>query len=198
MPKRRLIWPLAEPTMLVVGGDGFSGWHALNDTVMGGRSSGHCSVSSRGLHFEAQVVEAGGGFVSCRSPLFSPPLDLSDQAAFELELIGDGRHYKLAVACADGVAGLTALIPGGLRWVTNFATASGSLSRVRLPFDQLRPSIRARPIESLPLGLPLRFDAGRITRLQILHSKFGDDGSANPGFRAGPLQLDLLAIHAVV
>jgi len=183
--------------MLVVAGDGFSGWQALNDTVMGGRSSGQCSVTSQGLHFEALVVEAGGGFVSCRSPLFSPPLDLSAQAAFELELIGDGRHYKLAVACGDGVGGLTELIPGGLRWVANFATAAEGPSRVRLPFDQLRPSVRAQPLERLPLGLPLRFDASRVTRLQILHSKFGDDGSPNPGFRAGPLQLDLLAIHAV-
>ncbi|WP_216902945.1 CIA30 family protein [Synechococcus sp. CCY 9618] len=183
--------------MQVVAGDGFSGWHALNDTVMGGRSSGSCSVSSRGLRLEGEVVEAGGGFVSCRSPVFSPPLDLSGQAAFELDLQGDGRDYKLAVACADGVAGLTELIPGGVRWVANFATAADAPCRVRIPFDHLRASIRARPIEALPLGLPLRFDPGRITRLQILHSRFGDDGSANPGFRAGPLILELMAIHAV-
>ncbi|KEF43471.1 MAG: epimerase [Cyanobium sp. CACIAM 14] len=183
--------------MLVVGGDGFSGWQALNDTVMGGRSSGRCLVSSRGLRLEAEVVEAGGGFVSCRSPLFSPPLDLSGHSAFELELHGDGRHYKLAVACADGVAGLTELIPGGLRWVANFATAADGPCRVRLPFDRLRPSIRAKPITGLPLGLPLRFDPSRITRLQILHSKFGDDGAPNPGFRAGPLTLEVMAIHAV-
>ena len=138
--------------MQVVAGDGFSGWQALNDTVMGGRSSGSCTVSSRGLRLEAEVVEQGGGFVSCRSPLFSPPLDLSEQAAFELELQGDGRHYKLAVACADGVAGLTEMIPGGVRWVANFATAAEGPCRLRIPFDQLRPSIRARPIEALPPG----------------------------------------------
>ena len=183
--------------MQVIRGDGFSGWHALNDTVMGGRSTGLCTVSSRGLRLEAEVVEDGGGFVSCRSPVFSPPLDLSEQAAFELELRGDGRHYKLAVACADGVAGLTEMIQGGVRWVANFATEPEGPCRVRIPFAQLRASIRARPIETLPLGLPLRFDAGRITRLQILHSKFGDDGSANPGFRAGPLTLEVMAIDAV-
>ncbi len=183
--------------MQVVAGDGFSGWHALNDTVMGGRSSGRCSVTSRGLRLEAEVVETGGGFVSCRSPVFSPPLDLSGQAAFELDLQGDGRHYKLAVACADGVAGLTELIPGGVRWVANFATAVDGPCRVRIPFHQLRASIRAKPVETLPLGLPLRFDPRRITRLQILHSKFGDDGAPNPGFRAGPLILEVMAIHAV-
>jgi hypothetical protein len=183
--------------MLVVAGDGFSGWHALNDTVMGGRSSGECRVSERGLILDAEVVEQGGGFVSCRSPLFSPPLDLSSSSALQLDLQGDGRRYKLAVACGDGVGGLTELIPGGLRWVAEFATEAGRPTTVRIPFDRLRASVRARPIEGLPLGLPLRFDASRITRLQILHSKFGDDGGENPGFRAGHLHLEVQAIHAV-
>jgi hypothetical protein len=181
----------------VVQGEAFVGWHALNDTIMGGRSSGACRVGSHGLVFDAEVVEAGGGFVSLRSPLFSPPLNLSRWSALELELRGDGRTYKLAVACADGVAGLTELIPGGLRWVAAFPTVEGGISRVRIGFDQLTPSLRARPIEGLPLGMPLRFDPARITRLQLLHSRFGDDGQPNPGFRAGPLHLDLLAIHAV-
>ncbi|MCP9910512.1 CIA30 family protein, partial [Cyanobium sp. BA20m-p-22] len=28
----------------IASGDGFSGWHALNDTVMGGRSQGSCRI----------------------------------------------------------------------------------------------------------------------------------------------------------
>jgi hypothetical protein len=183
--------------MLVTGGDGFSGWHALNDTIMGGRSSGSCRFQSYGLEFDAKVVEEGGGFVSVRSPVFSPPLDLSAFAALELVLAGEGRRYKLAVACADGVAGLTELIPGGLRWVREFGTEAEGFSRVRIGFDQLAPSLRAQPIETLPLGLPLQFDASRITRLQLLHSRFGDDGGPNPGFRAGPLHLVIQSIHAV-
>jgi hypothetical protein len=183
-------------TKLVVAGDGFSGWHALNDTVMGGRSSAVCRVSSQGLVLEGEVVETGGGFVSCRSPLFSPPLDLSGFEGLQLDLLGDGRRYKLAVACADRMAGLTELIPGGLRWVVEFEAPAG-LSSVSLPFAQLRASVRAQPLEGLPLGLPLHFDVARITRLQILHSRFGDDGGANRGFRAGPLHLELRAIHAI-
>jgi hypothetical protein len=154
-------------------------------------------VSQAGLRFSGELIEQGGGFVSVRSPLFSPPLDLSGFAALRLDLAGHGRRYKLAVACADGVAGLTELIPGGLRWVHEFGTEPEGFSSVRIGFDQLTPSVRAKPVESLPLGLPLRFDASRITRLQILHSRFGDDGGANPGFRAGPLHLELRAIDAV-
>lgn len=184
--------------MRIVSGEGFSGWHALNDTIMGGRSSGSCRVSSQGLVLDAEVVAEGGGFVSIRSPLFSPPLDLSAASAFELVLRGDGRRYKLAVACADPLSRLGELIPGGLRWVAGFRTEPGGPSHVRIPFSSLRPSVRAKPLEAGPLGLPApRFDPARISRLQLLHSRFGEDGGANPGFQAGPLHLELLSIDAV-
>jgi hypothetical protein len=187
----------AHPGRNIVRGDGFAGWHALNDTVMGGRSSGQCSVGPDGLRFDGDVVEAGGGFVSVRSPLFSPCLDLSGCGGLELWLQGEGRRFKLALACADGVAGLTELIPGGLRWVREFGTEPEGLSRVSIRFAELTPSVRAKPIEGLPLGLPLRFDPARITRLQLLHSRFGDDGGPNPGFRAGPIHLQIQRIDAL-
>ena len=176
-------------------GESFRAWQALNDTVMGGRSSGSCIVSHEGLTLDANVVSEGGGFVSCRSPIYSPPLDLSAAQGLLLDLSADGRGYKFAVACADGVAGLTELIPGGLRWVVGFTTVPDVRQRIPLRFDQLRASIRARPLDRLPLGMPLRFDPLRITRFQILHSRFGDDGTANPGFRAGPLRLQLHSLE---
>ena len=80
--------------------------------------------------------------------------------------------------------------------MAEFGTNEGPC-QVEIPFASLRASVRAKPVQGLPLGLPLRFDAARLTRLQILHSKFGDDGGLNPGFRAGPLHLELHAIHAV-
>ncbi len=182
----------ADGSVLVVAGAGFAGWHSLNDTIMGGRSQGQCQAGSSGLVMTAEVVAEGGGFVSCRSPLFSPPLDLSAQASLNLELEGDGRRYKLAIACSDGLAGLTELIPGGLRWVAEFGTETQGITQVSIPFSQLRASVRAKPV-----GLPLRFDPARITRLQLLHSRFGDDGGVNSGFRAGPLRLTIHAIRAL-
>ena len=184
--------------MVIVEGNGFSGWHALNDTIMGGRSQGTTRVDVAGLTLEAEVVETGGGFVSVRSPLFSPPLDLSAYGGLQFDLLGDGRRYKLAVACDDGIAGLTELIPGGLRWVAEFGTEPDGLTQVGVRFSDLTASIRAKPVNALPMGLPLHFDASRINRLQILHSKFGDDGGLNPGFRPGPLQIQLRAIHAII
>jgi hypothetical protein len=178
--------------LLLVAGDGFSGWQSLNDTIMGGRSQGSCRGTSEGLVMEAFVEPEGGGFVSCRSPVFQPPLDLSDYGALQLELDGDGRRYKLALACRDGVAGLTELIPGGLRWVAEFSTQASGTSVVTIPFSRLTASVRATPV-----GLPLRFDAAGITRIQVLHSKFGDIGGRNPGFRPGELRLLIRSIRAV-
>ena len=177
----------------IASGDGFAGWQALNDTIMGGRSRGTVKANSEGLLMDAFVEPEGGGFVSCRSPVFDPPLDLSSYEALELQLDGDGRRFKLALACRDGVAGLTELIPGGLRWVSEFSTRSQGTSTVVVPFSRLTPSVRATPV-----GMPVRFDPARVTRLQILHSKFGDLGGRNPGFRPGELHLLIRSIRAVV
>lgn len=187
----------APPPWSGLQGEGFAGWQALNDTVMGGRSSGQCTVGPGGLRFDGAVVEEGGGFISVRSPLFSPPLNLASARGLELVLRGEGRRFKLAVACADGMAGLTEWIPGGLRWVKEFGTDLEDVTSVPIPFSELIPSVRARPLESLPLGLPLRFDPSRLTRLQLLHSRFSDDGGPNPGFRSGPIHLEIHGVHAL-
>ena len=182
---------MAAPLVLASGAD-FPGWQSLNDTIMGGRSQGRCTPTADGLLMEAIVEPEGGGFISCRSPVLDPPRDLSAYGALELQLDGDGRRYKLAVACRDGVGGLTELIPGGLRWVAEFSTRSNGTSVVTIPFNRLTPSVRATPV-----GFPLRFDPRAVTRIQVLHSKFGDLGGRNPGFRPGPLSLLIRSIRAV-
>jgi hypothetical protein len=165
---------------------------------MGGRSSGQVHVhSDLGLVFDGEVVEQGGGFISARSPQLSPALDLSGDVALELEIAGEGRRFKLALACSDGVGGLTNLIPGGLRWVSEFATEPEGFTTVTLPFSELTPSVRAQPVQAFPLGYVPRFDPSRITRLQLLHSKFDDQGGLNQGFRPGPIHLVLRQIRSV-
>ncbi|QNJ08819.1 NADH:ubiquinone oxidoreductase complex I intermediate-associated CIA30-like protein [Synechococcus sp. Minos11] len=185
------LWPELL-TILIAAGDGFSGWASLNDTIMGGRSSGECVVNSDGLLMQAEVVAEGGGFVSCRSPVWQPPLDLSSATALRLRLQGDGRRYKLAVAVSDLAGRLGDLVPGGLRWVEDFDTQPSGISEVVIPFSDLKPVVRAKPV-----GFPLRFEAAKVSRLQILHSRFADDGESNPGFRAGPLRLQVLSIEAI-
>jgi Complex I intermediate-associated protein 30 (CIA30) len=178
--------------LVIASGDGFSGWSTLNDTVMGGRSQGGCRATSEGLLLEAQVVAEGGGFVSCRSPRWQPPLNLSEATGLELILDGDGRRYKVAIALADLPGRLAAVLPGGLRWVADFDTRTSGPTQVVIPFNSLRPTVRANPV-----SLPLRFDPSRIAQIQLLHSRFSDDGGENPGFRPGPLRLLLRRIGTV-
>ena len=148
-------------------------------------------MSDQGLVLEGEVVSEGGGFVSCRSPVYRPPLDLSSFSGLRLTLDGEGRSFKFAVACRDGVFGLTELIPGGLRWVTTVSTESTDTTVVEIPFDRLQPVVRAKPVT-----LPVRFDSGCVTRLQLLHSRFGDDGAPNPGYRDGAIKMLIRSIEA--
>ncbi len=183
--------PPASEQVLVQAG-GFADWASLNDTIMGGRSRAGCRVTSEGLLLEGELVEAGGGFVSCRSPRLQPPLDLSAFSALQLEVEAEGRTLKIALGCRDGALGLTELIPGGLRWVIDVPTQTDGITRVTVPFRDLHPTVRAKPV-----GLPLRFDAAGVTRIQVLHSKFGESGELNPGFRPGPIRLLIRSIRAL-
>ena len=183
--------PPASEQILFQGSD-FADWASLNDTIMGGRSRAGCRSSAEGLILEGELVEQGGGFVSCRSPRLQPPLDLSPYSALKLEVEAEGRTLKIALGCRDGALGLTELIPGGLRWVVDVSTNTDGVTRLIVPFKDLRPTVRAKPV-----GLPLRFDAAGITRIQVLHSKFGDAGALNPGFRPGPIRLLIRSVVAV-
>ena len=176
---------------MIAAGDSFREWASLNDTIMGGSSRAGCRISELGLVLEGEVVSEGGGFVSCRSPVYRPPLDLSSNSGLRLTLDGEGRSFKFAVACRDGVFGLTELIPGGLRWVTTVATESTGTTIVEIPFDRLQPVVRAKPV-----SLPVRFDPSCVTRLQLLHSRFGDDGQPNPGYRDGAIKMLVRSIEA--
>ena len=84
----------------------FDGWKTLNDTVMGGSSSAFCEISNSGLLLKGNIVEKAGGFVSCRSPIYKPSLNVSEYSSFELNIDGQGRTFKFAVACEDDLLGL--------------------------------------------------------------------------------------------
>ena len=190
LPLIRMQPPAAD--QVLVQGQQFADWASLNDTIMGGSSRAGCRVVEEGLLLEGELIERGGGFVSCRSPRLQPPLDLSLYSALQIDVDGEGRTLKIALGCRDGALGLTELIPGGLRWVIDVPTNPTGTTQVMVPFADLRPTVRAKPV-----GLPLRFDCGGITRIQVLHSKFGDAGDLNPGFRPGAIRLLIRSIRAL-
>ena len=167
----------------------FNGWKTLNDTVMGGSSSAYCEISNSGLLLKGNIVEKRGGFVSCRSSIYKPSLNVSEYSSFELNIDGQGRTFKFAIACQDEVFGLTEFIPGGLRWIKSFPTKRFGKTIVSIPFEELRPSIRANKV-----NLPFKFKSDNIKRLQLLHSKFGDEGKLNDKFIPGQIKVLIKSI----
>ena len=184
IPTEVLITPLIQ-------GSEFLHWESLNDTIMGGSSRANCRSTDKGLFLEGNLIEEGGGFVSCRSPIFSKPFDLSNYSGLIIDVEGEGRTLKLAIACEKKTFSLSNLLKGDIRWVASIPTKKEGVSRIKIPFKDLEPARRAKPVR-----LPLSFDASCINRFQVLHSKFGQPGKMNSGFSSGPIKLLIKSISA--
>ena len=183
--------PLESLKTPLIRGSDFSNWKSLNDTIMGGSSHANCRSSERGLFLEGNLVEEGGGFVSCRSPVFHEPLNLSKFSGLILDVEGQGRTLKFAIACEKTPLSLSNFLKGDIRWVASIPTKKEGVSKVKIPFKTLKPARRAKPVR-----LPIRFDPSCINRFQLLHSKFGEPGKMNSGFLAGPIKILIKSISA--
>ncbi len=187
--------PESPPTEIsitpLIKGSEFSDWKSLNDSIMGGSSHASCRFSEKGLFLEGNLVEEGGGFVSCRSPIFNKPFDLSKHSGLIVDVEGEGRTLKFAIACEKKPLSLSNLLKGDIRWVASIPTKKNGVSRVKIPFKDLEPARRAKPVR-----LPLTFDPTCINRFQLLHSKFGQPGKMNLEFSAGPIKILIKSISA--
>ena len=187
--------PDSPPTEIsitpLIQGSEFSDWKSLNDTIMGGSSLAKCRSSEKGLFLEGNLVEEGGGFVSCRSPIFDKPFNLSKYSGLILDVEGEGRTLKFAITCEKKPLSLSNLLKGDIRWVASIPTKKKGASRIKIPFNDLEPARRAKPVL-----LPLSFDPTCINRFQVLHSKFGQPGKMNSGFFAGPIKVLIKCISA--
>ena len=168
----------------------FKQWSTINDSIMGGNSFAICSPQHYGLALEGNLVEEGGGFVSCRSPLFTPPLDLSKYRGLNISVDGEGRTLKIALYCDTSKFILNELFYSGLHWVLELPTASQGTTNINLPFKNFKPTIRAKKIP-----IPVNLNLNSINQVQLLHSKFGRPGELNSGFRQGPIKILLRSIN---
>ena len=175
----------------LIQGSEFSDWKSLNDTIMGGSSLAICRSSEKGLFLEGNLVEDGGGFVSCRSPIFDKPFDLSKYSGLILYVEGEGRTLKFAIACEKKPLSLSNLLKGDIRWVASIPTKKNGVSKIKIPFKDLEAARRAKPVQ-----LPISFDPTCINRFQLLHSKFGQPGKMNAGFLSGPFRVLIKSISA--
>lgn len=159
-------------------------WGAVDDVVMGGVSESNLRLGNDCAVFSGNVsVANSGGFASVRNRDFSPPLDLSNYEGIQLRVKGDGQRYKFILRCEgrwDGVS-----------YCYSFNTATNTWIDVRIPFDELIPTFRAKTVNDAP-----RFDASRTYSMQLMLSKFEYDGNLNPRFVPGVFELQWESIQA--
>lgn len=114
---------------------------SIDDRVMGGRSTSRLRHDPAGhAVFEGEVSLAdGGGFASVRSR----PLPLGDEQAVtcRIEVLGDGKRYKLSLRTDDRFDGMT--------YQATFEPAAGEWTVLRLPLASFVPTWRGRPVESV-------------------------------------------------
>ena len=182
--------PQISKTSLIKGSE-FSDWESLNDTIMGGSSLANCRSTEKGLFLEGILVEKDGGFVSCRSPVYDKPFNLSKYSGLILDIEGEGRTLKFAIGCEKKPLSMSNFFKGDIRWVASIPTKKDGVSRIKIPFENFEPARRAKPVR-----LPLRFDPTCINRFQLLYSKFGQPGKMNLEFFAGPIKLLIRSISA--
>lgn len=115
-------------------------WVAVNDDVMGGRSSGGAVLEGGHLNFSGELsLENNGGFSSVRS--VGRDFDLSGATAVVLRVRGDGRCYQLRLA-TDARSRGVAVSFGAV-----FVTCAGEWIEVRVPLKSLKATVRGSALQ---------------------------------------------------
>lgn len=144
------------------GGENEQPWRAINDAVMGGRSSGGPSIENGSLIFSGNINTNGGGFSSIRTRL--EPGVLSGLTEIMMRIKSDGRAYELTTR-TDVTYGRRPIsfqmpIP---------ATNAGKWAEVTIPFDRVEASLFGREVRGAP------FDPAFVWELGIILAD-GKDG----------------------
>ncbi len=130
-------------------------WIAVNDGVMGGRSSGKPMVENGELEFSGELSLANnGGFASVRS--VGRDFDLSDASVVILRVRGDGRRYQLRLATDARYRGVS------VSYGAEFETTAGEWSEARLPLSSLTPTVRGSRLQGPPL------DSSQVREIGLL------------------------------
>lgn len=128
---------IARPPALFDFGAGATadGWNVVNDTVMGGVSSGQLTTDDGMLVFTGELsLDNNGGFASVRSPLIDPERASAWSRGEGLRLVveGDGRTWTVEVRTGDPAGG----------WIADLATSADGTTEVALPWIEFRPVTR--------------------------------------------------------
>jgi NADH dehydrogenase [ubiquinone] 1 alpha subcomplex assembly factor 1 len=111
------------------------GWSVVNDTVMGGVSTGRLAWENGALVFTGELsLDNNGGFASVRSPLIDPTAAAgwADRAGLAVEAQGGGRVWTVEVR-TDGEDG---------GWISTITTSADEIAAVELPWATFDPVTR--------------------------------------------------------
>ncbi|MFO1419330.1 MAG: CIA30 family protein [Methylotetracoccus sp.] len=148
-------------------------WSAIDDVVMGGVSRSRLRHDPAGYAvFEGIVsLEHNGGFASVRCR----PLDLGvpDASGYLIEVLGDGKRYKLNLRTNDAF--------DGVNYQAVFVAPVGNWTHVRLPLLAFVPSFRGRPVSDAP-----KLDPARVRQMGFMVADR----------QAGPFALAVRSIRA--
>ena len=139
-----------------VSADEVNEWFVVNDTVMGGVSSGRLEWGSGALVFTGDLsLDNNGGFASVRSPFLDPAsvIDWADRDGLVVEIGGDGRTWTMEVR--------TDLGDGG--WISPVPTSPREVSTVDVPWTSFQPVTRF--LDPRPATAPL--DPTRIVSVSF-------------------------------
>lgn len=137
-------------------------WQAVNDGVMGGRSSGGPRFDNGVMLFQGVINTNGGGFSSVRAGLQDGIF--GGQNAIKLRVKSDGRGYKLTLRTDAFYRGRSVAFQAPLP-----QTPVGEWAEVTIPFLNLRPSVFGRTLRGP------RFDPAQAREVGIILSD-GRDG----------------------
>jgi len=148
-------------------------WAAVNDGVMGGRSSGGPEYADGALLFEGVINTNGGGFSSIRRDL--PEGSLSGAEGVLVRLKTDGRAYRFTLRTAARFRGRSIAYQADLP-----VQEAGVWSQVFVAFADFRPSVFGQRVPAPPVDPGTAWSMGFIIA----------DG------RDGPFSMQVRAIEA--
>ena len=160
--------PKAECAMKINFQNETSGWGAVNDGVMGGKSSGGSNIQNSLLVFEGVLNTDGGGFSSVRTPV--DPGDLEGTTGLTMRVKSDGRAYRVTMQTDKKnlfrPVSFNVDIP---------VTEAGEWETVTASYDTVKASVWGRRLSGV------KFDPAKIKELGIIIA----DG------RDGPFRLEV-------
>ncbi|MGA9572457.1 MAG: CIA30 family protein [Lysobacterales bacterium] len=111
-------------------------WHAVNDVVMGGLSSGRMVAGDEGLRFQGQLsLRNNGGFSSVRRVSNA---DFAHSRGVRLTVRGDGRSYQIRLRRDEKF--------DGVAWRREFST-DGMIQVIEFAYPEFEPVFRGRIVE---------------------------------------------------